>query len=284
MANKKIHCYGDSWTHGIGSELPPGSGVRDIDDKYSNKWYDNRKKYSWPGRLKLYTKFDIRNRGFGGNSNKQIYQDIIDDLYENKINSGDIVIVMWSSIVREPLNFFAIPHDKEGGFLHYNDDVRIQEHGEYGGEIPHWIHNQTNDFKNKLNKATFEVYKEFILNRVNYEFLYEISMNYICNLQIYFSELNIDYMFVNAFELMLDKNHHLYSHIDLSKWLLPHSSMDKFLKSKLDEIDDTLPYSYWEDDFKLDKDEPVGPHPNRIGYELIANKIYEFLRDNKYEI
>lgn len=109
-------------------------------------------------------------------------------------------------------------------------------------------------------------------------------MNYICNLQIYFSKLNIDYVFLNAFDSILSNEHSLYNLINLNKWIMPNSHMHHFLWSKLHLIDKDLPYSYWEDNKKITSEYSCGAHPNRLGYNLIANEIYDFMVENNYKI
>jgi len=293
--NKKIHCFGDSWTHGVGSELPAGSTPISMEEKLS-MYHETRKKYSWPGVLQSKTDLLVYNNGDSGISNKIIYERILYSLYSNKIKSGDIVIIMWSSFLREPLNFFNnIPGTN--GIQYYTglqDIAETMDNSwiEIGGQVkPPWYtiplpqgFSSPNKFNSLFKKITYEAYKNYILNRLNYDFLYEISMNYVCNLQIYFSKLNIDYVFINAFESILSSDHKLYNFINLNKWIMPESNMHYFLWSQLNLIDKNLPYSYWEDNIKDVSKYASGTHPNRIGYSLIANKIYDFMKENNYEI
>ena len=85
----KLHAYGDSWTEGQGTT---------IDRK---EW----KNYSWvkivSDKLGIYS----NNNGISGNSNLSIFNKVVDDLIENKIQENDIVVVMWSSSLRDTVPF-----------------------------------------------------------------------------------------------------------------------------------------------------------------------------------
>jgi hypothetical protein len=147
----------------------------------------------------------------------------------------------------------------------------------------HWI--ETIDNSN-LQSTTNEILKDYIVNRLNYDFLYEITMNYICNLQIYFEKLGIDYIFVNAFENNVSKNVYFYNQIKQNKWILFDYTLQEYLVDKSKDFDKSKGYSVWEDDWieSVERNED-GPHPNRIGYKMIAELIYEHIKDKpiKYD-
>ena len=267
----KIHCFGDSWTQGLGVEWEPGKGVIPMNERYNLNWDTERKLYSWPGQLSklLGEKYKVNNFGQAGSSNYKIYKDIFNNLKRRQITNGDLVIVCFSSIIREPLNFLTISSDSydDYGFVNYSNAV----HTGPEMELPHWI-TQLKD--NSIKTAVIDMYMDFLVNRFNYEHLYEISMNYVCNLQILFESLGINYLFVNAFENILSDKISFYKQIKKENWILPNYTLSEYLLDRKGEIDESLPYSLWEDDCKNVEKCLDGPHPNRIGYRFISELIY----------
>jgi lysophospholipase L1-like esterase len=273
----KILCFGDSWTHGIGTEREPGNGAMSVEERYNFEWDNERKSFSWPGQLskKLDGMYEVINFGQSGYSNFQIYKCIFHNLKEKKVVKGDLVIVCFSSIIREPLNFLTTANTDVDGFVDYSNTA----YTEHPHLHPHWIY----DLKDKnIKNATINMYMNFLANRFNYEFLYEISMNYICNLQILFESLNINYLFVNAFENVMSSKVSFHNQIKKENWVLPNYTLSEYLLDRKDEIDTLLPYSLWEDDHKDVKKCSDGPHPNRIGYEFIAELIYSEIVKRNY--
>jgi hypothetical protein len=76
-----LHAYGDSWTEGQGT----------TSDR--TEW----KKHSWVKIVSDKLGIDSNNNGISGNSNLSIFNKVVDDLIENKIQENDVVVVMWSS-------------------------------------------------------------------------------------------------------------------------------------------------------------------------------------------
>lgn len=267
----KIHCFGDSWTQGMGVEWEPGKGAIPMSERYLGIWSTERKLYSWPGQLSklLDETYKVNNYGSSGYSNYRIYKDIFNKLNNKKIIKGDLVIVCFSSIIREPLNFLTTDGNvyDDHGFINYSNAVHTGPSQEY----PHWI-TQLKD--SKIKKAVTNMYMNFLTDRFNYEHLYEISMNYICNLQVLFESIGIPYLFVNAFENVVSDKISFYNQIKKENWILPNYTLSEYLLDRKGEIDESLPYSLWEDDYKNVKKCHDGPHPNRIGYKFISELIY----------
>lgn len=276
----KIHCFGDSWTEGIGVELPPGSGRIDAPTRYDKKWNIEKAKYSWPGQLQSLINPQLKfiNKGFAGASNDEIFKEIIQSIWENNIKSGDIVIVGLSSIIRQPLHFLYTQHGVEG-FTSYSNSVFMHFKKGFMNDTLNWI----NSIKNKkIKDITNDVYMDYILNRFDYDLLYELNMHYICNLQIYFEKLGVSYIFFNAFEDNLSENVKFYNQIKKENWILPDYTLQEYLIDKSKEFDTNLGYSVWEDDTIIVQKNQDGPHPNRIGYKLIADLIYAELLERNY--
>lgn len=272
----RIHCFGDSWTEGIGVEWAPGNGIIPMEVRYNNNWGKERELYSYPGQLKtlLGEIYEVNNFGRAGYSNFEIYNSIFDNLGEKKIVENDLVIVCFSSIIREPLNYLTTGNNGGYGFIHYSNSTLATPMQEY----PHWL-NHLED--NSIKDACISMYMNYLVSRINYQSLYEISMNYICNLQIIFESLGIHYLFLNAFENVVSQEISFYNQIKWQNWILPNYTLSEYLLDRRNEIDESLPYSVWEDDRKDAERCQDGPHPNRIGYGFIAELIYSEILNRK---
>jgi lysophospholipase L1-like esterase len=266
----KIHCFGDSWTQGVGVEWEPGRGQIPMSDRYDLNWDNERKLYAWPGQLNtlLKSKYKVNNFGAAGYSNFEIYREVMHRLHEGHLKKGDLVIVCFSSIIREPLNFLDTANYEANGFINYSNECHIRPSAVLN---LNWIDQIEND---EMRDGVVKLYKDFIVNRFSYEFLHEIAMNYVCNLQILLESLDIDYLFLNAFENILCKKVSFYEQVKLKNWILPNYTLSEYLLDRKDEINPSLPYALWEDDHKVVRECSDGPHPNRIGYGFIAELIH----------
>lgn len=276
-----IHCFGDSWTHGIGVELAPGNGSISAEERYDKNWDVEREKYSWPGHLnKLLTKkYLVKNYGCAGYNNFQIYHDIIHNLQNYVIKKDDLVIVAFSSIIREPLNFLTLSGDSLG-FVNYSNACHVGNSVKTNDNFlyPNWIV-QIED--KVFQNAAINMYMDFLANRFDTKILYQIAMNYIVNLQILFESMGIKYLFVNAFENIISKDIAFYNLINKENWVLFEYTLSEYLLDRKDEIDESLPYSLWQDDVKNPPKCSDGPHPNRIGYKFIAELFVKEIEKRK---
>ena len=276
-----IHCFGDSWVQGIGTEWEPGKGRMSMEDRYDNfDWEKTREEYSWPGQLNelLDKKVKVKNYGIAGNSNEQIYKNVVEKIWEGSIQKEDFVIVSLSSIIRQPLPFLIARNeydDEITGYINYSNACFSFYKKGHDNSV-HWLDTIENK---KIKKATKRAYMDYLVNRFDYDFLYEMNMNYICNLQIYFEELGVDYVFVNAFENNISKNIKFYNQIKQEKWILFDYSLQEYLVDKEKEFDTSKGYSLWEDDMMGTEPNQDGPHPNRIGHRMIAELIHENIKN-----
>jgi len=276
----KIHCFGDSWTEGIGVELAPGLGRIDTPTRYDKNWDVEKSKYSWPGQLQSLISLEnkVVNKGFAGYSNDEIYKEIIQSIWRNDVKSGDIVIVGLSSIIRQPLHFLYTEHGVDG-FTSYSNSVFIHYKKGFMNDRLNWIESIKNK---KIKDITNDVYMDYIVNRFDYDLLYELNMHYICNLQMYFEKLGVSYIFFNAFENNLSETIKFHNQIKKENWILPEYTIQEYLIDKSKELDTNLGYSVWEDDTIIVQRNQDGPHPNRIGYKFIADLIYSELLQKNY--
>ena len=274
---KTIHFFGDSWTKGDGCQFQPGSGVIPSFTKYGPDYSAEYNTFSYPAKIKMLLDdgINIINNASSGSSNFQIYKSILSTLYNDKFKKNDIAIIAWSSIIREPLNFlFTIQHQDNLWDAHgLNNSIKGHTHPK-DTFWPAWI----KQLKEPASKKIYEkIYEDYIVDRINLNLLYEICMNYICNLQILFDEIGINYIFINTFERVTSDTISFYDKIDKTKWLLFDSTLSDYLCDIEDTMEFTNGYSLWEDDLIKPGRNCDGPHPNRIGYHHIAELIYKEL-------
>jgi len=278
---KTIHFFGDSWTRGDGCQFTPGSGTIDSSIKYGPDYSVEYSTFSFPAQIKKYlnNKLDISNNGNSGASNFQIYRSILGELHDNKFKKGDIAIVAWTSVIREPLNFLFTKENENNVWASHGLNYSIKGHNfPKDTFIPSWIAQLKESESKKISK---KIYEDYIVDRINFNFLYEICMNYICNLQILFKEIGIDYIFINTFERVVSDEIFFYDKIKQDKWLLFDSTLSDYLCDIEDTLDFSNGYSVWEDDLVKPGRNLDGPHPNRIGYDYIAKLIYQKIIDKK---
>jgi hypothetical protein len=278
---KTIHFFGDSWTRGDGCQFTPGSGIIDSSIKYGPDYSTEYSTFSFPSQIKKYfnNKLNISNNGNSGASNFQIYRGILGELYNNKFKKGDIAIVAWTSVIREPLNFLFTKENENNVWASHGLNYSIKGHSfPKDTFIPSWITQLKESESKKISK---KIYEDFIIDRINFNFLYEMCMNYICNLQILFKEIDIDYIFINTFEKVVSDEILFYNKINQDKWILFDSTLSDYLCDIEDTMDFSNGYSLWEDDLVKPGRNLDGPHPNRIGYDHIAKLISNELLKRK---
>lgn len=278
---KTIHFFGDSWTKGDGCQFIPGSGIIPSNIKYGPDYSTEYNTFSFPSQMKKYLPFEVNilNNGSSGSSNFQIYKKILDELYYDKFKSGDFVIIAWTSIIREPLTFMLSPGNVESGLLHISglDNSLTSHHS-----VNKWIPVSITELKDVTHKKIFQkIHEDFIIDRLNLNLLYENCMNYICNLQILFDEIGVEYIFTNTFERVVNDSISFYHKIKKNKWLLFESTLSDYLCDIEDKMDFSNGYSLWEDDFIKPGRNLDGPHPNRIGYDYIAKLISDTILTKK---
>jgi len=83
-----LHAYGDSWTEGEGCDL-------EIESTLKNKeLIIYRNQNSWVKLLADNLNLQWINNGKSGNPNSVIFNSIIDDVTNDRIKNGDLVIVL----------------------------------------------------------------------------------------------------------------------------------------------------------------------------------------------
>jgi lysophospholipase L1-like esterase len=244
----KLHAYGDSWTEGQGTT------------NNRKEWKD----YSWVKIISDRLDIVSINNGVSGNSNLNIFNKVIDDLIEGKIKEDDIVVIMWSSSLRD-----LVPFLPKNEWVSWSVKHLI--------EYPHKFVESYQSENEKYNNFLHSFKELFITDLFNQNYYNIVNQNYIIFLQKMFEFYNIKYVMCDAFESMM---------IDLKKQdnkleIINKKPYWEFNKKTIrDFLNNTNRDDIWEhiEDYR---DRPT-QHPNIEGYKLISDILYDFIVDLYY--
>ena len=243
-----LHAYGDSWTEGQGT----------TEDR--KEW----KTHSWVKIVSDKLGVTSNNNGISGNSNLSIFNKVVDDLIEDKIKEKDIVVVMWSSSLRD-----SVP------FLPKNEWVSwsVKHLFEYPRKFVESYQSKNKKYNNFLHS-----FKElFITDLFNQNYYNIVNQNYIIFLQKIFEFYKVKYVMFDAFENMI-------SDLDMKDSKLEIINQDyywEFNKRTIrDLLNDTNRADIWEH-IENYKDRPT-QHPNIEGYILMSETICDFIKKSHF--
>ena len=258
---KRLVAYGDSWTIGEGCNRE----VEDALSKHEKMAY--QKENSWVKFLADDLNFTYENNGISGNPNNKIFNQIIDDVKNGITTKNDLVVVMWSSSLRDYLPF--MPHGPKGEWLSWSTKHLMQ--------TPERFFTSTQT-ENRYYDFFMEDYKKFWLTNLNSDLYYSIvNQNYIIFLQQFFAHYKINYVLCDGIEDMFlgvskdyDKTHLVETK---NYWGCMQTTFREWLIQHTDE-------TYWE--YQENWDNRSTQHPNREGYRLISNELYSFIKKIKW--
>jgi len=243
-----LHAYGDSWTEGQGT----------TEDR--QQW----KTHSWVKIVSDNLGVTPINNGISGNSNLNIFNKVIDDLIEDKIKENDIVVVMWSSSLRD-----LVP------FLPKNEWVSWSV--KHLVEYPHKFVESYQSENEKYNNFLYSFKELFITDLFNQNYYNIVNQNYIIFLQKMFEFYKIKYVMFDAFESMITDLDRKDSKLEI----INQNYYWEFNKKTIrDLLNSTNRDDIWEH-IENYKDRPT-QHPNIEGYRLISEIIYDFIKKCHY--
>jgi len=262
----KIVAFGDSFTAGEGTNYDYTEPLDTFEEKE-----EYQKSHSWPRYLSELMGVGYLNHGEIGSTNHRILSHIFDQYADKKINKDDLVIIMWSSPIRDHLPFFPTMWSRSGPVglgwslkeLSLPLASELFNHRFYENKFdsfPHVKDYIENDLRNFMDEHYFEYFMKNLYDEFYYEFL---STNYVVFLQEYFKHKNQKYIMCDAFEkLTFDINL-----VDTKNYYRD--------KTALDILDDN-----GGDVFEKhihNKDCHGAMHPNINGHKLIAKELKGFL-------
>jgi hypothetical protein len=257
----KLYTFGDSWTEGVGGDLAEENAVSSLEEKTKI-----RSKYSWPKQLAEKLKIDLQNYGVGGSDNRFIFNCVCKCIDTGRIKENDLVIIMWSSPLREELPFFPPDNEWHSWSKRHLDKKYIYDHI------------LSSNGENKIyNKLKIDYKEWYTVNLYNENYYNIVNQGYLLYLQYMFKNLGIRYLFCDGFDMMLPKN--IIGEIDKTDlidtrhyWGFRKETFRDFLTS----FDKKSIWENFKNPINL-----VGVHPNKLGYELISDEIYRFIGENK---
>ena len=250
-----LHAYGDSWTEGEGCDLEIESTLK------NQELIIYRNQNSWVKSLADKLNLQWINNGKSGNPNSVIFNSIIDDVTNDRIKKGDLVIVLWSSSLRDYAAFLPRQQWVSWSVKHL---VNLPEKfiNSYKS------HNETYD-------SFLREYKSFFLdNLFNQNYYNIVNQNYIIFLQKLFEFYGIKYVMADAFDMMVVNPNEKDDIGGMIKtkyyWEYRKKTMRDFLQeTKLDCFED----------IKMISKNPA-QHPNILGYNLISVEFNNYIVKN----
>ena len=254
--------FGDSFTAGEGTDnqyVEQLSTFEEI-EKYQNE-------HSWPRYLADKIGVKYVNNGEVGSSNYRIFSNIFEQFAYNNINNDDLVVIMWSSPLRDPLPFFPHMFSRTSpiGLSWSMKEFMGQDTQEWKNRYyEHYGKTEASEIKyieNDLLKFMEEYFPFYVENLHNESYYKQLNTNYIVLLQKYLESKGIDYIMCDAFEqLSYDKEL-----VDTTNYYNHQTTHEFLVKSGGDvfETGPTFPKSRTK-------------HPNTAGHELIAEELFRF--------
>jgi|688.fasta_scaffold719336_1 hypothetical protein len=250
-----LHAYGDSWTEGEGCDLEIESTLK------NQELIIYRNQNSWVKLLADKLNLQWINNGKSGNPNSVIFNSIIDDVTNDRIKKGDLVIILWSSSLRDYAAFLPRQQWVSWSVKHL---VNLPEKfiNSYKS------HNETYD-------SFLREYKSFFLdNLFNQNYYNIVNQNYIIFLQKLFEFYGIKYVMADAFDMMVVNPNEKDDIGGMIKtkyyWEYRKKTMRDFLQeTKLDCFED----------IKMISKNPA-QHPNVLGYNLISVEFNNYIVKN----
>ena len=250
-----LHAYGDSWTEGEGCDLEIESTLK------NQELIIYRNQNSWVKLLADKLNLQWINNGKSGNPNSVIFNSIIDDVTNDRIKKGDLVIVLWSSSLRDYAAFLPRQQWVSWSVKHL---VNLPEKfiNSYKS------HNETYD-------SFLREYKSFFLdNLFNQNYYNIVNQNYIIFLQKLFEFYGIKYVMADAFDMMVvypnEKD-------DVGNMIKTKYYWEYRKKTMRDLLQETKLDCF--EDIKMMSKNPA-QHPNILGYNLISVEFNNYIVKN----
>jgi lysophospholipase L1-like esterase len=239
----KLYGYGDSWTAGEGSST----------DK--SEW----EKFSYIKLLGDKLNIPSINYGISGNSNQKIFNKVVADVKERKIKSDDLVIVMWSSSLRDTVSF--LPNDEW-----------ISWSVKHLMNLPDKFVYSTTHNDETYDKFINQFKMFFISDLFNQNYYNIVNQNYILFTQKLFEYYGIKYVMCDSIERMVMnviKQDDKGEHIDKKRyWNYGSKTFRELLFEHGGDV--------WEHPNVVIDNKP-SLHPNRNGYSIIFDELDKFI-------
>jgi hypothetical protein len=256
-----LRAYGDSWTEGQGADVHNESKLTN-----RNELRKFRNENSWVKLLSDKLDMSFINNGLSGQSNLKIFNQVVSDIKEGIVSEDDFVVIMWSSSLRD-----NVP------FLPNNEWI--------SWSIKQLFETSSNGFINSYKSGNviyddfLQSYKEFFIGELfNQNYYNIVNQNYIIFLQKLLEHYKIKYLMCDAFESMvidLETKDNVSDNINKTNYW---NFGKKCFKQHLLELNRN---DIWEP-IEVSKQDVGGIHPNKKGYEIITEELYNYIKKELY--
>lgn len=262
-----LHGYGDSWTQGVGADL---NIEKTLSTPEEQLLFTNN--HSWVKYLGDMINIEWKNSGVSGISNFNIFTNIIKDVRDGVIQPKDLVVIMWSSSIRDPIYF--LPSNRS-----LSSSIEDLQNGHIYDPLTWSFDRKLLEKDNKYLEFLNEYSKFYVANLFSEIYFQYVNQNYIICLQEVFKSYNIkNYIFCDAFESMINNVHNI---IDFT-FLIDTEKYYGFDVNGNITISDYLKthdrYDVWEYAGRKPNKKEIW-HPNKNGYKIIAEELYNFIKE-----
>tara|TARA_Y100000361_G_scaffold28240_1_gene23180 strand:+ start:335 stop:1264 length:930 start_codon:yes stop_codon:yes gene_type:complete len=294
---KEIIAFGDSWTMGEGWVDHPEEKIAIKEREWDNEIYKTesqkiiqiRNENSWVRMLAEEYGVKWSNHGSSGSSNRDMLNKFWDIIMRPHILNSDskpLIIVMFSSFMRDSLEIFPGPWEKTFlGWTHdefkenpnfYTNPFEQKLKNVYGNEVMKEVAPKTFDYIKELKKFELTYRKKYIVDIFEESFLEHVNVNYVNLIHDACKYFDIPLIMCNAFETVI-KDRPQYKKFKFKNYFLQDSTMYHEL-IKEDNYQDLFQKSEYFQEYTLAK--MTGQHPNLKGYKKITGYIKEFIEKN----
>jgi hypothetical protein len=206
------------------------------------------RRHSWVRHLADSFGVEWENFGLSGENN----YNILNTIFKNKslLNENSLVVIMWSSSLREKLHFFP---KEEQDFLFWSKDL---------------LEKQPERFIDSGDGFWKEYRKYFLVNLYDEDYFEYLQLNYIELLSKWFEWNNIPYVMCNAFEPIIPNKR------KFKNYYKQNSSLFEDLRK-------TNKTDIWQDETtEVPKYHSYSHHPNEKGYMIISDLLKNFIEEN----
>lgn len=287
MSRKRIICFGDSFTLGDGANLALTKEIENLFDKTpegsskaSGLISEINKKLSWTQYVGDNLGVYIANEGESGANNLRIFNNVFNyEVGGTKYSSEDLVIIMWSSSIRNKLPWFPNVFSEAGPVgAGWSLKELLGKDAHRGFADRYYTVNSTENEKkyvdSVLSPFMAEYFKKYLTELHSEEFYNIVNLNLVVFIQEFFKSRNIPYLMIDAFERMdsfksegddkwdtlVDKKHYL-------------GFGETTLWDELNKIGGDI----WEDKKLSYSPEGQRCHPNKDGYVLAGKIILDYI-------
>jgi hypothetical protein len=201
----------------------------------------------------------------GASSNKTIFDMVCHSIHNQTIKKDDLVVIMWSSSLRDEVPFFPSVNP-----WHFWGERYLSKKHIYSFIVDKSTSNKSDTHLN-LKKE----YKEYFLENLFSDTYYNIvNQNYVLYLQFMFEKIGIRYLFCDAFDTLIKKD--MIKDTDKTDLINKNHYWNFSNITFKDYLCETKRKDVWEDN-NLWLENNGGKHPSKHGYELIANELYSWI-------